>query len=304
MPLLTSLMAPFKQRWHRWRDRYLDKHLPSRPRIHFGQQQLFVFPTALGGIWLGLIALCYLLGTNYQNNLILLLAYWLLAVWLLAIVLAFRNLYQLELSSVTDIDGQAGQPMIVPLQLNRACQGLHLQYGDAAPVRLSTSTAMVLPALSRGSYPLARFKLWSEHPLGLIRCWTYPQLACQVWVYPQPQRLAELQTSASDQADSNDSIDGLRDYQPGDALRRVDWPRLARQQRLVVRDVGQATQHDPTLISATQCNEVLASHFAAVVLEAQATAQPIALQLPHCQLTYGNSREHYQQLLRALATWS
>lgn len=300
MPLRRLFHKPML----RWRDRYLARHLPSAPSVTLGQQQLFVFPTALGGVWLGLIALCYLLGTNYQNNLILLLAYWLLAVWLLAIVLAFRNLYQLALSTVADVDGQAEQAINVSICLSRACQGLYLQYPEMPAIRLDSNTTMVLPALPRGSYPLQRFKIWSVHPLGLIRCWTYPQLACRVWVYPKPQLVAELHARDSMPQDSDDSIDGLRDYQTGDAMRRIDWPRLARQQRLVVRDFASSQAQDPTMLSASHCNEVLASHFAAVIRDAQASAQPIGMQLPHCQLGYGNSREHYQQLLRALAAWS
>lgn len=297
-------MSAVTQFFRAWQQRYLSKHLPATDEVQLHQHQLFVFPTPLGFYWLGLAALCYLLGTNYQNNLILLLGYWLLSLWLLCIVLAFRNLHRLAIRAPNELDVQAGQPYQVPLQLSRTCTALHISIHDAPPLVVTTTTpSLLLSASKRGVLPLPRFKIWSDYPLGLIRCWTYPQLTCQIWLTPVPHLLPHLTAAQTPDAQTKDSVDGARAYQHGDPLRHVDWPRLARQQRLVVRTYSGDRTRREVLLEGHQVSEELASHFAAIVQQAKERKTPLALRLPHQQLPADSSATHYRQLLRALAAW-
>lgn len=291
--------------WRRWRDRYLARHLPAAAQVDLKQHQLFVFPTPLGATWLGLVLLCYLLGTNYQNNLVLLLSYWLLSVWLVCIVLAFGNLHRLQVRSQPVVEGFVSDYHAWRLELSRSAVALHARIeGQTQQVRAQRQHIdLQLNATHRGNFQLPRVKLWSDYPLGLIRCWSYPQLAGQQLVYPTPLFIAGLQTQVATAADSNDTVDGVRDYRPGDLIQRLDWGRFARQQQLVVKTFAADQQTDVQRLEAITCQEALASHFSAIVVQAQKTQQLLELQLPHAKLSADNSPSHYRNILRALASW-
>lgn len=297
-------MPSVKRGLQRWRDRYLDKHLPAMSRVDLKQHQLFVFPTAFGGVWLALVALCYLLGTNYQNNLVLLLAYWLLSIWIICIVRAFRNMHRLQLQGHAIVEGPLDDHHAWSIEMSRPVVAMFARVDTQAQVRVQDRQLQLqLPARHRGVFQLPRVKIWSDYPLGLIRCWSYPQLTGQQFVYPSPQLIAGFSQGAAEVTDSNDTVDGLRDYRAGDPLQRVDWGRFARQQRLTVKVFAADSQSDIQLLEATACTESLASHFAALVLQAQQTHQFVELKLPHVHLPADNSSTHYRQILRALASW-
>lgn len=298
-------MSSVKRIWHGWRDRYLSRHLPATPLVDLKQHQLFVFPTPLGATWLGLVLLCYLLGTNYQNNLVLLLAYWLLSVWIVCIVLAFKNLHRLQLQSTTQVEGFATDLHAWPLELSRPVVALYAQTAGS-PMQVRAERQQInlqLPAPKRGVYEFPRIKIWSDYPLGLIRCWTYPKLSGQQWVYPAPALMPGLLTNPANATDSCDTVDGIRDYRAGDLIQRLDWGRLARQQTLVVKTFAADQQTEVQRLEATHCHETIASHFAAIVVQAQQTHQYLELSLPHAKLSSDNSPNHYRAILRALASW-
>ena len=75
MSALTKALYPL---YWRLLSRYLDKRQPAVPSITLVQKLIFILPTRYGWWFLLLIALLYLLGTNYQNNLILLQSYFLI----------------------------------------------------------------------------------------------------------------------------------------------------------------------------------------------------------------------------------
>ena len=93
----------FRRRiWH-----WLAKRQSAKPAVELNQRFLFVFPTSYGFSLLGLAVLLYLLGTNYQNNLILLISYLLLSVFLLSIVLTYQNLSGLTVQCPSSAEGFA-----------------------------------------------------------------------------------------------------------------------------------------------------------------------------------------------------
>ncbi|MFN3899155.1 MAG: hypothetical protein ACK4ML_02170, partial [Alishewanella aestuarii] len=170
---------------------YLARSQPAQPSVCLTQKRIYIFPSRLG-LWFALLVLIlYLLGTNYQNNLILLSSFMLLSLLLLTMLLAFYNLYRLELSVVADAETFADQPAALPLQLNSAnCQMLQLglqgqRLQQLVPVISGPlAFALQLPLLSRGCYELPRLKLSSQFPFGLFNCLSYPALSAQLWVYP------------------------------------------------------------------------------------------------------------------------
>jgi len=97
----------------------------------------------------------------------------------------------------------------------------------------------------RGLYAIgpARARLWD--PTGLFQVAVPVAPPAQLTVYPALEPLAELPVAglsraalyggaALREAGDGDRILGVRDYRPGDPLRRVHWPTVARRGRLAV----------------------------------------------------------------------
>ena len=79
----------------RYFQRYLDRKQPPLPALTLTQQRIYILPSRLGLWFAVLVVLLYLLGTNYQNNLILLLSF--LLIGLLLLFLLFDKLLDVVL---------------------------------------------------------------------------------------------------------------------------------------------------------------------------------------------------------------
>ena len=224
--VLSNALLQFKQwrrrRWLAW----LDKRIPANANQQMTLNTIFVLPTGFG--WALLItALClFLLGTNYQNNLMLLLSYLVTSIMLLALFHSHRNFAQLSLVASPPTPFYCHQQghlhiAVVPQTrlkntgiANTRFRGRlwlswlvefehtshpvmpleHSKHCNRRPTAVSlqrdgSAQCFISVALSypqRGSYHLPRLTLASEFPLGLYKCWTHLDLAQRVTVYAKP----------------------------------------------------------------------------------------------------------------------
>ncbi|EOG7035816.1 hypothetical protein ACLH5N_004693, partial [Aeromonas salmonicida] len=58
-----------------WQQRWLTRRIPPARQMTLGRRSLFILPTRMGLLYLLVMSAIYLLGTNYQNNLVLLVSY-------------------------------------------------------------------------------------------------------------------------------------------------------------------------------------------------------------------------------------
>jgi uncharacterized protein (DUF58 family) len=296
-----------------WRERiwrWLDRRQSVATVVQLQQKFMFVFPTRFGFSVGLLVLLLYVLGTNYQNNLILLQAYLLLVVLLSAIVLAFLNLHRTEISARAIKDVFAGEHCHIALSLHRADalpQALDLSWSVQAVVTPATgaTTLLALAAPTRGRYQVPRLKLQSVYPFGLVRCWCYIRLDCPYWVYPSPLAATAALPPLNVNLTSPDEWSGQRVYQPGDSWRQLDWKRFSRQQQLLVHQFSATTAEidelwltlDPRLASL----EVQLSDLTARALRADQAQQAFGLRLGHTDVPIGSGPAHLRQVLQALA---
>jgi len=293
----------FRQRMWLW----LAKRQPAATTLMLRQRFLFVFPTQYGFSLLGLVLLLYLLGTNYQNNLILLQSYFLVGLLLLSIMLSFRNLSGLTLSVTSPPAVFQGEEISIILQLSQLQyrQQIVFQLEDFSLLcpQLPDSVMLKLPATSRGYYQLPRIAVSTVHPFGLVRCWCYPLLQQHYWVYPKPQHLDNYQPPEADAGELQWSH--LSPYQAGDPLQRIDWKRLARQPRQpvvkVFSNVLPEQQRLLILPSLTGIElEIALSDLCAQIIELSQARQSYGLQLPHQLIEFGTGPEHRRRCLEAL----
>ncbi|MGK0503347.1 MAG: hypothetical protein ACJARF_002120, partial [Alteromonadaceae bacterium] len=89
----------FKKVLHKHWLAWLDKRIPPHSSHALNMRSVFILPSRFG--W-GFIVMCmclFLLGTNYQNNLMLLLSYLLLSVMLLTLFYSYQNFAAIALSA-------------------------------------------------------------------------------------------------------------------------------------------------------------------------------------------------------------
>jgi uncharacterized protein (DUF58 family) len=155
------------------------------------------------------------------------------------------------------------------------------------------------PTAHRGVFTLPGLRLWCFDSFGLIaqRVAVGPGATIVVHPVPAPLELADdvlradggtednpPQAAASfPRRDSFGDFSGIRDYVPGDRLRLLWWPALARNGDLMVRDFEDSGPHRVhivadvrALIGESGCERVLATA-AAVGLEALAQGSVVEL---------------------------
>jgi hypothetical protein len=205
-------MTVLQNYWNKW----LNKRIPAATQHHLNHHNIFIFPAKFGLLFLCLCLLLFLLGTNYQNNLMLLLCYFLLAIFLVNLLASYINFARIELQIGKCPEVFVGDNLHIPLWLNANSDGnflakspvngvLHFKFqankhksnkkdknqqnqsstlvdADAFsnPINLS------LTCQQRGKLTLSRVTVESVYPLGLYRCWTYLAFTHQITVFPKP----------------------------------------------------------------------------------------------------------------------
>ncbi|WP_330543857.1 DUF58 domain-containing protein [Aeromonas hydrophila] len=252
----------WRQHRARWQQGWLARRIPPARQITLLGRSLFILPTRLG-LWYLLVMLAiYLLGTNYQNNLVLLVAYGLGSLFMVTMWLTHRNLLGLSLLAGPTVLGEAGSPLPMPITVRseRPLQALQFSLNegrlwlaqvDAVPQPL------LLPVLGprRGRLPLERLRVESRYPLGLFRCWTLLDLQLEGWLAPAPEYGPLRGEAATDTVGnrgqptpaSMGDFDMLRAHQSGEPLSRVAWKQLAQGRGLLVKQFCEPGQDDTHL---------------------------------------------------------
>ena len=292
---------------------YLNKRQPAADSVTLVQKLIFILPTRYGWWFLLLITLLYLMGTNYQNNLILLLSYLMLSVFLLSIVLSYQNLSGLTLQCSAAAEGFAGER--IPVQLNIKSNKPHfmlqislLSETDAVLLtELSSTVTLGVNTNKRGRFNLPRIKITSQYPLGLWRAWSYIALQQQHWVYPTPDgEKATLQpsdvTSGSNRTENGDSLSA---YRSGESVRHLIWKRLARDPfNPVVRQQQHAvTEPDWVVVPALsgEALELALRRACQQLLQLERSQHQYGIKLPGTTIAQSSGPLHLQRCLQELA---
>src|SRR3954468_16864604 len=81
-------LSRLKKYFQRW----AAKRAPRATKVVLRHKTIYVFPGKQGAGFLFVVLLIWILGTNYQNNLILGFSFFLISVMLVSIIHAFKNL--------------------------------------------------------------------------------------------------------------------------------------------------------------------------------------------------------------------
>lgn len=122
----------------------------------------------------------------------------------------------------------------------------HLIFGQLMPRQIAEGTLQVR-FRRRGLHPVGKGQLWAQDPLGLFVATRQVSLDAEVLVYPRPKPIPliaegagvmlswdETPTTFSLPLSWGDEFWGVRQYQPGDELRRIHWKVTAHRNELSV----------------------------------------------------------------------
>lgn len=165
--------------WQQWLAEWLDRRIPPASEFTLNQRNLFIFPSRTGWIYLALTTAIFLLGSNYQNNLVMALAYLLLSLFIISIFHCHHNLRGLQIKVIPVAPAYTGQSVRFTLQLqsNRPRYDLELSaeggIAEHQPELTATNQlGVAFVASHRGWLRPGRLRINSQWPMGLLNCWT------------------------------------------------------------------------------------------------------------------------------------
>ena len=321
-----------KRRFKQWVDqrffKFVDKRVPKHTEHTLNRHNLYTFPTPMGFAYLLLALLIWLLGTNYQNNLILALSYLMLSIFVITILHAYFNLAGVSVSCKSAQPCFVGEILLFKVQIQarskNGCDGLQLKWqprvnttNHKAVINIydqpSVTATVGCIAPRRGAFSPKRLRVESVYPLGLIRCWCWLNFSNTGLVYPEPKPCAWPEsTGAGEDGEqvavrtTGDEFYGFRPYQSGDALKTIAWKHYARDRGLVT------LQHASPATAEVWLNWQSFSHAGVenslsylCYWALQLHQQDLAFGLVLPEKTFAPSRgdRHLNQVLQALACY-
>ncbi|TCS72997.1 uncharacterized protein DUF58 [Sulfuritortus calidifontis] len=302
-------------------------HLPWRaPRreggeIRLSSRRLYILPTRDGLLFALLLGALLLGAMNYSLSLAYLFTFLLAGIGVAGLIQTHRNLNGLRLHAGHVAPVFAGQSAHFVLHLDNPTglgrYRIAIEHAQAAPAHADlpahgrADLSLSLPQPRRGLHRPGRFALSTTYPLGLFRCWTVLELDWTVLVYPRPAADslpfpagAEGDQTGRTSRPGDEEFDGLREYRPGDSLKRIAWKTLAREQPLATKQfaapVSRGLWFDWTQTPGGN-TEAKLSRLTRWLLDAEATGLDYGLRLPARSFGPARGEAHLRACLEALA---
>lgn len=296
-----------------------------RPKIESGtvtlnQRRIFIVPTRQG-MGFAFVLLLMLLGDiNYNLSLGYVLTFLLGTTGMMTMLHAFRNMAQLEIRAGRTEEVFRGDMAQFVFHFRNSGRlpryRLCLRDGNGhnvtfdIPPQQGVEVKLPLPAARRGWLRTGRLTLFTEFPLGLFHAWSYLEFDTRCLAYPKPAPTQTLPASSALQgvgaftAAGDEDFAGLRNYAPGDALPRIAWKALAREQGLQVK-LFNSQQGQELWLDWNQAPGLDAEHKLEILtrwlLDAETQGLHYGLRLPAIEFPLGFGATHRAECLRALA---
>ena len=316
----TDRRLALGQRFDRWLlDRVRRLRGATELPLTLEYRHIYVMPTRFGAWFAVLLSLMAIGGLNFNNNMTLLLVFLLGSIAMLTTLLAYRNLVGIGISAIIARPVFAGERAEFRVVLKNPEDRRRFAIEAAAPgthdcidieAQNTRQLCVAQDAPTRGWLAMAPFRIENRFPLGLFRAWSVliPAARCLVYPRPAPNPPPLPMSGRGEQGavhkGEGEHFHGLREYRPGDPLRRIAWRSSARHQKLYTREME--APRDKTcelnwyLLGAGDTEQKL-SILAAWVLRAERRQIPYSLELPGNALPPSLGERHRDACLQILA---
>ncbi len=271
-----------------------------------------------------------LVGINYQLSLAFVVAFLLAGLMQAALLVSYRNLRGLIVRAGRSPRCKLGEALEFSVALaspERTREGLALRTqtdggkkvtAKSVPVTVREDSTAVVPLVftptRRGLIPVRRIVVESRAPYGLIRAWSYVHFEWLGVVEPQPETpppplplmAGDKDGSASRNLHIAHDPDSLRDYAPGDSLKRVAWKQVAKSGDWYTRtgDTGHRQEIELSWQAVTLTDtEARLSRMAAWLLRANNENCAYELTLPNGHLPLADGSQQFADASLLLAAY-
>lgn len=306
---------------------WLKHRIPPNAHHQLSSKNVFIFPSGFGFAYLTMVLVIFLLGTNYQNNIILMFSFLLASLFVTTMLFSFQNLNGMSIKLVKAPTGFAKQVSYLVIELSGQNARQYIQFHVEPAIQHSfrltsenlneNNVKIQVPILNtrRGVHQLSRLRISSTFPLGLFNTWTRLDLGCEHMVYPEPklpmlwqQRQYQQELVEQGQVNTPNQMGDfyqLENYQVGQSLSLVAWKQLAKSQQWLSKGHASAVTGDVWLdfqqMSAHDLEAKL-SQLCALVIEYSQLQQSFGLKLPHLEIEPSSGEKHQINCLQALAS--
>lgn len=302
-------------------DRWLRRRTRLELPLTLAYRRIFILPTRFGWM-LGVLMGAMLIGSlNFNNNLGLLTTFVVAATAINSMLLAFRNLNELQLRHGSAPPVYAGEPIAWRLAAingqSRDRPGLVLDQREASsrfdvPAGSAREVAIELPARHRGWHLPGRLRIQTTQPLGLFRAWSWVEPATPFLVWPQPASDApplpdggDARSGQRHQAlEEGDDFHSLRPWRESDPLHRIAWKASQRHQTLLSRQFRRERSREVFLSLERAPGRDLEERISILttwVLRAEEQKRPWMLDTGSRRIGPDSGESHKHDCLRALA---
>ncbi|WP_448549396.1 hypothetical protein [Thalassotalea fusca] len=325
--MLFKLREYFRVKFERWLANRL--HCDNVQKL--SNRNIYIFPSKLGTAYIGFVVLLFILGTNYQNNLILLFSYVLASFFVSVMLHTFFNLSGLKIAAEDEYRLFSKQDGDIKLRLwsDRAKYALSLSLGanENHLTDISRGNQVVhvnyVPS-KRGIFNIERMNVFSRYAFGLFHCWSYLQFKSQIIAYPQPIEITQSQfdhllSLAKQHQDAlpqsplqssgylqGEDFSELRRYQIGEPISQVAWKSVAKGQPWMSKHY-ESESSDKLMFSLNQISEpnieTKLGILCFVLLNLQRSNREYGLKLDNINVLPASSDEHLQRCLTLLAEY-
>ncbi len=301
--------------------------------IELGHQRIFILPTNRGLNFALLIVLLLLIAFVYNNNLVYLLAFLLGSIFFITILHSFQSLSGLVIQIGAAQSVYAGEAVGFDFYLHnpskymRPSLQIKLRQDEANNNVLTAEKTIQLPAKTkictrvysmtntRGWHACEPLILASNYPLGLFRAWSVSYFDLKALIYPTPSlEKLPFPVNSGDQEPlgklpvaGTDDFYGLKEYQAGDAIRRIHWKAYAKGQGLYSKQydneaIGNELWLSYAATTASNSEQRL-SQLCRWLIEADTTGLEYGFEIAELRLEPSSGSEHLRQCLHALAVF-
>jgi len=306
----------FRQKFRNWAFR----RTVETGTVVLNQRRIYILPTRQGFAFAFVLVLMLLGDINYNLSLGYVLTFLLATTGGISMLHAFRNMAQIEVHAGQIEPVFAGETARFVFHFNNPGSlerhQIHLHDDDGhhvafdLPAQTSTPVTFDIPARQRGWLDSGRLTLHTEFPLGLFHAWSYIHFDVRCLVYPAPAAPQPLPAAATQDgngklpARGDEDFAGLRNYVAGDAMPRIAWKALAREQGLQVKQFA-AFQGQELWLDWSQLPDIAQERKLELltrwVLDADVQGLMYGLRLPGGEVMPQHNAAHRAECLRRLA---
>lgn len=257
---MKSSFRRIKDAWIGYRNRWLSKRIPAENTFNLDLSNTFILPSSFGWAVITIVLFLFILGTNYQNNIVLGMSYFFIALGLLSLFhsYAFFTQHTIEfLPFEAEFANREIQLKCWLISQKKYLGGeINLStYGKSKRCSLDHEKdrqliQLPLTKLCRGLHDCERVKVETLYGFGMFRCWSYLKPKHKILVYPAIQKAPirlhrhldedESEYDSANNRVASDNLQGIRSFIDTDPLHHVSWKHVAKGQGLMTKDYTQS----------------------------------------------------------------